>query len=75
MAEAWKGRIAGTAETGGRIAELVFHLLFPLSNFTYEMEKKQGKLPRRAILGSQDMDVLASGPSGSIFHIHFISEI
>ena len=30
MAEAWKGRIAGAAETGGRIAELVFHLLFPL---------------------------------------------
>lgn len=25
MAEAWKGRIAGAAETGGRIAELVFH--------------------------------------------------
>ena len=55
MAEAWKGRIAGAAETGGRIAELGFHWGFQ-SDFTNEMAMEY----RTGRAGSKDIHVLAS---------------
>ncbi len=55
MAEAWKGRIAGAAEMGGRIAELVFHWGFQ-SDFTNEMDMEY----RTGRAGSKDIHVLAS---------------
>ncbi len=65
---------AGTAGKRGW-QDCGFLLLRTISHFTYEMVNNQRKLPRRAILGSIGMDAVASGSSGWIPYIHFISEI
>ena len=52
-----------------------FLLLRTISYFTYEMANNQSKTARRAVLGSIGKDAVASGSSGWIPYIHFISEI
>ena len=53
----------------------IFGLLRTISYFTYEMVDRQGKSPRRAILGNAGQMPVVSVPSGLKRLPHFISKI